>query len=162
MPMYFNVIILISIILLSIYLLIIDYKNKSIRMFFFHAGVITLIVCILNRFYNFLHFGSISKAGDDIKLYKLIVLFIVMILGMLSSYFFKRFSTPKNKRTKFEIGVFIAPIFISPLIFIPLLDVVNSQDSQKAIVMLYFIAFQNGFLWREYYESKKVSTIKEK
>ena len=47
------------------------------------------------------------------------------------------------------------PIFVSPIVFIPLLTVITDVNTTGAFaqpkLMVYFIAFQNGFFWRAFF-----------
>jgi hypothetical protein len=97
------------------------------------------------------------------------VLFGCMVTGMIAHFFYVHFALPRSKRvrTKFDWGGLVAPMFASPIVFIPLLAAFQNADidlTQLSIprMMIFFLAFQNGFFWKQYFEQRAQATQKEK
>ena len=97
---------------------------------------------------------------DDISL--TIVLFAFMLLGMLAQAIHQHFSVPSATRIrrKFDWGPIIAPMCASPIIFIPLMVTLqNANLDLRAMtapkMMIFCVAFQNGFFWKEHYDGKR-------
>jgi hypothetical protein len=95
------------------------------------------------------------------EVYFVIILYGCMLLGMLAHYLYTRFGQPKAERrkAKFDVGMFIAPVFASPIVFIPLLaalqnTVENLQVLTATKMMVFFVAFENGFFWKEYFDHR--------
>lgn len=90
------------------------------------------------------------------------VLFVCMILGMLAQAFYEHFSLarPKRVRKTLDWGLFFAPVCASPIVFIPLMVALQNADIDlKALtvprMMMFFVAFQNGFFWKEHFDRKR-------
>jgi len=101
----------------------------------------------------------VRSPGNEV--YFVIVLYGCMLLGMLAHYLYAHFEQPKaeRKQAKFDFGRFIAPIFTSPIVFIPLLaalqnTVDNLQNLTAVKMMVFFVAFENGFFWKEYFDHR--------
>jgi len=87
-----------------------------------------------------------------------IVLYICMLLGMFSNFLYARFTKEKENRGKFDFGTFIAPVFASPVVFLPLLAAFQEtgadlQNFTNGKTMIFLVAFQNGFFWKEYFDN---------
>ena len=75
---------------------------------------------------------------------------------MLADVLYQHFDTdtPALKQA-FDVRAFILPILISPLVFMPL--AVSLQNANLDLsrfdaprLMVFLVAFENGFLWRGY------------
>jgi len=96
----------------------------------------------------------------------LTALFVSMLLGMAASTLKQRIDTPRRHRKKGTWEEFIYPVLVSPMIFVPLLALFDQTPGLQVAklsaprLMLFFIAFENGFLWKQYYASRvaKVET----
>ena len=56
--------------------------------------------------------------------------------------------------------MFIAPVFASPIVFIPLLTAFQNAnvDLNRLTVpklLIFFVAYQNGFFWKEFFDLKQ-------
>ena len=85
-------------------------------------------------------------------------MFTCMVLGMASEALYQYFDAPADKR-RFDIGTFVKPFLVSPLVFMPLaasLENANLDLSQfdAPRLMVFLVAFENGFLWRGYFSRK--------
>ena len=101
--------------------------------------------------------GFIPKGEDDppTNMIFIALMYLAMLLGMLASYAYKRLSQPETGRPPWDWGLFLAPVFVSPIIFIPLYTMLQDNPDGASNMMLLLIAFQNGFLWKEYFDQKK-------
>lgn len=83
-----------------------------------------------------------------------------MVLGMVARYFYVQ---AERAKTKFEFDwmTFLMPIFASPIVFIPLLaltsEVVIGGAFTRAKLMVYLVAFQNGFVWKSFFEQRRTA-----
>lgn len=88
---------------------------------------------------------------------------------MFAQYLYRHFERPKRYRHKWDWGCFIAPIFASPIVFIPLAAAFQSVDIDLTKpnlklpqLMVFFVAFENGFFWKEHYDRKQKEEEKGK
>src|SRR5436309_4203722 len=78
----------------------------------------------------------------------ILLLYGAMLAGMLAHYLYLRFERPRNRRTRFDLGNFLAPVLVSPIVFLPLASVFESIQSSPAALdasrlMLFLVAFEN-------------------
>jgi hypothetical protein len=118
-------------------------------------GVFTLF---LNRLFGFPTTTVSSMGFEDVALWT--ALYLCMLAGMFAQYAYRHFDRAKRKRLKWDWGLFLAPAFASPLVFIPLATSYSSlgldfSGPNAAKFMIYLVAFQNGFFWKEYFDLKR-------
>jgi ABC-type glycerol-3-phosphate transport system permease component len=97
--------------------------------------------------------GSTSHSAD---LLTVSVLYVCMIAGMLAQYGFRRFEQAERS---FSWDQFLAPVFASPIVFIPLLGTLQNADVDlyrldAARLVIFFVAFENGFFWKDYFDHR--------
>jgi hypothetical protein len=84
--------------------------------------------------------------------------YLSMLLGMVAQYCYRQAEGGADKLT-FKPMEFMMPIFASPIVFIPLLtittDVSLSGAFTKSKLMVYLVAFQNGFFWKSFFEERR-------
>jgi hypothetical protein len=83
--------------------------------------------------------------------------YVAMLLGMVAAYFYAQ-AERGRRRFRWEPMTFMMPIFASPIVFIPLLEIIDVSDGgafTKAKLMVYLVAFQNGFFWKGFFEKKR-------
>lgn len=138
-------------------------QTKNTRALFVQLGALALGFAFLHALFDF-PFGSApasrtGEASNDI--YFVIWLYAFMLLGMLAQYGHARFSRPQRTRKKFDLGLFLAPVFASPIIFIPLFAALqNSVSDVNTRVMTFLVAFENGFFWKEYFDHRRAEKEK--
>jgi hypothetical protein len=89
--------------------------------------------------------------------------------GMFAQYLYRYLERPVRYRQKWDWGCFIAPIFASPIVFIPLaaafqnvdIDLTNPRLKLPQL-MIFLVAFENGFFWKEYFDRKRKQLEKGK
>jgi hypothetical protein len=84
--------------------------------------------------------------------------YLAMLTGMVAQYFYRQ-AEGGAERLTFKPIEFLMPIFASPIVFIPLLtitaDAALSGPFTKSKLMVYFVAFQNGFFWKNFFEDRR-------
>jgi hypothetical protein len=151
-----TIISLIALLAIAIYYFI---QTKNVLRLLLHLFIIGLaFVFLYFLFYKPEVPATKGDGGNDI--YFVIVLYTLMILGMLAQSSYTRLSQPKRRRKKFDFGLFIAPVFASPIIFIPLLSAlqnanVDLRQLTTVKMMVFFVAFENGFFWKEYFDNRR-------
>jgi hypothetical protein len=86
--------------------------------------------------------------------------YVSMVLGMVAQYFYVQ--AERGGRTfEFDWMTFLMPIFASPIVFIPLLtltsEVAIGGAFTRAKLMVYLVAFQNGFFWKSFFEQRRAA-----
>lgn len=133
-------------------------KSKKWKTVIFVISILLLTIVILKIGFNFPSFKNelTARGKEENEVYYLLTLYFFMVVGMVCQHFYQRFSKPKEQRMKypFDWGAIIAPICASPIIFIPLFAAlqnaqVDLHGFSQSSIMIYFVAFENGFLWKE-------------
>jgi hypothetical protein len=125
-----------------------------------------LLIAILSAvgvgYYALFESGSqIRPKGDQPNQWAfIVVLYVCMLLGMASNYAYGRFVKTKSARPPFDAGNFVAPMLASPLVFIPLLGAfqdtyVDPANLTVPKVMIFLVAFENGFFWKEIFDNRR-------
>ena len=125
----------------------------------------------LAAFTVFLHFlvgfpvpsnDVIGKGAPDEDLKLAALLGVCMLLGMLAQTFYQHFTLPRKIRVhkKLDWGLFFAPVCASPIVFIPLMVALQNANIDLkqltiARLMIFFVAFQNGFFWKEHFDHQR-------
>ena len=104
--------------------------------------------------------GLASRGETENDLPFIFAMYFFLLLGMLAQFGYTRFSQPKRRRRKFDLGLFLAPLFTSPIIFIPLYAAVSAAEADpntpgSARIMLLLVAFENGFLWKLIFDQRR-------
>ncbi|HEX3047569.1 MAG TPA: hypothetical protein VHY08_22650 [Bacillota bacterium] len=132
------------------------FKTKNIRNLIIHL-LLSIIGFAFVYWFFFPHDTLTPKGGEEGNDYLIIAAYIFLILGMLVHYVFFRLWSSR-KRKKFDWGYFFAPVLISPIVFIPVLITFQSADinldTMSAKLLYLFIAFENGFFWREFFDNR--------
>jgi hypothetical protein len=88
-----------------------------------------------------------------------------MLLGMAAEYGYTiadRASRGEGQ-LKFDLATFLLPVFASPIIFIPLLTLTSELGTggafTRAHLMVYLVAFQNGFFWKQLFEQRRQAIV---
>lgn len=149
---------LVSVVGLLAVLLLGAGRSGNWRLFVFQAVGVAAFVGLL--YWLFPPRGYLIAKGTSQDLLFVAALYTCMAAGMIAQFLHRHFERPKRQRRKFDWGVFVAPVFASPIIFIPLLAAM--QDAQvdleritTARLMIFFVAFQNGFFWKEYFDHRR-------
>src|SRR5215469_12319310 len=128
-------------------------------------GVLAIVVLFL--YLALLHFAfgfpslpnEDAKGGTDTDVGPLVMaLFVFMLLGMGAEYLY-HYLDAKPQETKFDWRSFVKPFLVSPLVFVPLAASLQNAKVDLSrfdipLLMLFLVAFENGFLWRGYFTRK--------
>ena len=134
-------------------------KNRRWQQSMLHFMLLAIAFLLIYIF--FIAPKQATGRGDSSQdLYFVIVLYLFMLLGMLAQYIYARLEQPKAMRPKFDLGLFLAPIFTSPIIFIPLLSAMQNanidlQNLTTPRIMVFLVAFENGFFWKELFDHRR-------
>jgi len=93
--------------------------------------------------------------GDEIV--SIVFCYASMVFGMMAEYGYSQ-AERGNKKIEFDFMSFMMPIFASPIVFIPLLTLTSEVAIGGAFtrpkMMVYLVAFQNGFFWKSFFEQR--------
>ena len=78
------------------------------------------------------------------------IMFVCILLGIAAHYFFQL-------KGKFSWRSFLKPFLISPIVLLPLIGSAQGASNVESIQLISFgfLAFQNGFFWKEVVERAK-------
>jgi hypothetical protein len=95
-------------------------------------------------------------AADEIV--AIALCYMSMVFGMMAEYGYAQ-AERGNKRLEFDVMSFLMPILASPIVFIPLLTLTSEVAIGGAFtrpkLMVYLVAFQNGFFWKSFFEQRR-------
>ncbi len=100
---------------------------------------------------------AVQTRGSADEIVSIVFCYASMVLGMMGEYGYKQAERGNNK-IEFDLMSFLMPIFASPIIFIPLLTLTSEVAMGGAFtrpkLMVYLVAFQNGFFWKSFFEQR--------
>jgi hypothetical protein len=158
--------VVLSICILGVVIVSFRWAKRSREWPAFSIGLVALgaFVLFLNYWFGFpFRPAVVTKGGRDGRDMILAgALGICMVAGMLAQFVYRHFEREKRYRKQWDWGLFIAPIFASPIVFIPLaasfqnvdIDLTGERMTLPRL-MIFFVAFENGFFWKEYFDHKR-------
>ena len=160
MDIMLNVLLSISIVGLILVSALWARNTGEWRPFGIGAGALALFILLLNQLFGFPFPETVVSKGAPNDLVLAGALFIFMLAGMFAQYLYRHFERPKRYRRKWDWGLFFAPMFAAPIILIPLLAAFQGADIDLAKlttprIMMFCVAFQNGFFWKEFFDRKQ-------
>jgi hypothetical protein len=100
---------------------------------------------------------AVQTKGSSDEIVAIIFCYASMVLGMMAEYGYAQ-AERGNKKLEFDLMSFLMPIFASPIVFIPLLTLTSEVAIGGAFtrpkLMVYLVAFQNGFFWKSFFEQR--------
>lgn len=137
-------------------------KNRNWKAWVFSVIIVGICAFLLNRFFGFPQ--PIETYGPTEETIALVIAYLSMLIGMVAQYLYHQ-AKNGQRRFKFRLLPFLMPILVSPIVFIPLLSTFQEMGFEggavtKSTIMLYFVAFQNGFFWREIFERQQAIVAK--
>jgi cell division protein FtsW (lipid II flippase) len=134
-------------------------KTGAWRAFSFELAALAGFAVFLNLLFPW-RAGLSAKGGRGERFALAGFLGLCMIFGMLAQFLYRHFERPHAERPQFDWGMFIAPLFASPIVFIPLLAALDVDHADLGNMtatrsMIFFVAFQNGFFWKEFFDRKQ-------
>jgi hypothetical protein len=157
MPYWMTVVTGVSLAVLFLLALARALRTKGFLRFFVESLCIIAFTLLLRVLFGFPtpRVPVAKSASSDLAV--AIALFLSMVCGMLAQFLFDHFSPPQRERKRFEWGLFLRPVFASPVVFLPLLAAFQNADIDlthltSARFMVFLVAFQNGFFWKEVFD----------
>ena len=99
-----------------------------------------------------------TRGDDTQQIAAVAICYIAMLLGMMAEYVYAQAEKGQQKLT-FAPMTFVMPILASPIVFIPLLTIAAEVNApgilSQAKLMVYLVAFQNGFFWKSFFEQRR-------
>ena len=105
--------------------------------------------------------GQVEQMGGLDQAAAIVFCYASMLLGMGAEYGYSLAERASRGEApfKFDKVTFLLPIFASPIIFIPLLTLTSELSVggafTRAHLMVYLVAFQNGFFWKQLFEQRR-------
>jgi hypothetical protein len=100
---------------------------------------------------------AMQTRGATDEIVAIVICYASMVLGMMAEYGYAQ-AERGNKKIEFDLMSFLMPIFASPIVFIPLLTLTSEVALGGAFtrpkLMVYLVAFQNGFFWKSFFEQR--------
>ena len=101
---------------------------------------------------------AMQTRGTSDEIVAIVICYLSMVFGMMAEYGYAQ-AERGNKKLEFELMSFLMPIFASPIVFIPLLTLTSEVAIGGAFtrpkLMVYLVAFQNGFFWKSFFEQRR-------
>lgn len=102
--------------------------------------------------------AAVATRGDG-EGATLVVSYLAMLAGMVAHYVYAQ-AERGAKTLTVEWLPFFMPILASPIVFIPLVSLAGEVATSGSIVsrarvMVYLVAFQNGFFWKHFFDQRK-------
>jgi hypothetical protein len=120
------------------------------------ASSALLLVVALGVF-AYLKADTVETKGPAEEAIAVVVCYAAMLLGMAAEYGYSE-AERGDKAFKWDMR-FLMPIFASPIVFIPLLTITTEMTLggafTKSKLMVYLVAFQNGFFWKSFFEERR-------
>lgn len=101
---------------------------------------------------------DVTTRGDEVEIAAVVICYVAMLLGMMAEYVYAQAEKGAQKLT-FNALTFMMPILVSPIVFIPLVTIAGQFPEpgvlSQARLMIYLVAFQNGFFWKSFLEQRR-------
>ena len=106
----------------------------------------------------------VQTRGSSHEMVSIAFCYAAMMLGMVAEY---GFAQAERRNTKLELDwmSFLMPVLASPIVFIPVLTLMSEAAMGGAFtrgkLMVYLVAFQNGFFWKNFFEQRRAEARTE-
>lgn len=121
-------------------------------------GATALLLATALCVFAFALHDSVESKGTIDETAPVVFCYFAMLLGMFAEYGYSQAERGSEKLT-FVLMDFLMPIFASPIVFIPLLtitaDTAQGGAFTRSKLMVYLVAFQNGFFWKSFFEQRR-------
>jgi hypothetical protein len=125
--------------------------SRAVKRFVVQAVILLGVILLLRLITGF---PKITTAfGGVSPVIAIGIMFVCTVLGIAAHYFF-------HLKGRFSWRTFLKPLIISPIVLLPLIGSVQGTSDIETIQLISFgfLAFQNGFFWKEVLEHAKVQT----
>ena len=103
-----------------------------------------------------------ARDGDSQTVAAVAICYMSMLLGMMAEYVYTQ-AEKEQSRLTFNPMTFVMPILASPIVFVPLLTIAGQVDApallSRAKLIVYLVAFQNGFFWKNFFERRRRAVV---
>ena len=118
----------------------------------------TALAFLLWWIYSITFPSTVTTRGDG-GAATLVVSYFAMVLGMMAHYVYAKAERGETRLT-IEWLPFLMPILASPIVFIPLVSIAGEVGTTggvftRARLMVYLVAFQNGFFWKHFFDARR-------
>ena len=121
-----------------------------------------MLVAVAIGVFSFAFRDSVETKGTIDETVPIVFCYVAMLLGMFAEYGYAQ-SERGSRNLTFEPMTFLMPIFASPIVFIPLLTITADMQLGGALtkskLMVYLVAFQNGFFWKSFFEERRQKAL---
>jgi hypothetical protein len=88
----------------------------------------------------------------------LVVSYLAMVMGMVAHHVYTKAEQGATRLT-IDWMRLLMPVMVSPIVFIPLMSIaaevsVTGGMFTRQKVMVYLVAFQNGFFWKHFFDQR--------
>jgi len=143
-------------------------RSGQWRKFLFLVMSVFLFGLVLHQIFGFPKPGSdvTAKGSGERPLAVTAALYLCMVAGMLAQYLYANLMLAKRSRKKWDWGNFLGPVLASPIVFIPLQGAllgagVDLSAQVQPRIMLFLVAFENGFFWRDFFDRQRRGAAKD-
>ena len=161
MPLIATIIVLVCAVLLLAWIAWQQYRSPKFSTLVLHLLAFILYVALLRVLFGFPDFAPpLAKGPQDNQFLALsLAMYLCMLVGMGAEYLYRYFEDLSARRRKFNVGGFVMPFLVSPLVFMPLAASLQNANLELSRfdaprLMIFLVAFENGFLWRGYFSRK--------
>jgi hypothetical protein len=120
---------------------------------------VTALVTVLGWVYSETFPSAVQTRGDA-ETVVLVISYLSMVLGMAAHYVYAKAEQGATRLT-IEWLPFLMPILVSPIVFIPLVTIAGEVGGGGAFthakLMVYLVAFQNGFFWKHFFDQRRAA-----
>ena len=103
----------------------------------------------------------VQARGSSDEMVSIAFCYAAMMLGMVAEYGFAQ-AERRNRKLALDWMSFLMPVLASPIVFIPVLALMSEATMGGAFtrgkLMVYLVAFQNGFFWKSFFEQRCAET----
>jgi len=146
-----------SILGLGLILLLTLVKKRGSRTLVIQVLVLTVYALILNGVFGFTKPAHIKARGSTEEIALIGSVYLFSILGIVAQVLSTRMQLPEIDWPRFEVRSLVASVLASTIIVIPLMTVFDSESLKLGQwggprFVIFFVAFQNGFFWKDYFD----------
>lgn len=121
-------------------------------------GATTVLLAAALVVFSFALRDTVESKGTVDDTAPVVFCYLAMLLGMFAEYGYAQAEHGQTRLT-FSLMDFMMPVFASPIVFIPLLtitaDMAQGGAFTRSKLMVYLVAFQNGFFWKSFFEQRR-------
>jgi hypothetical protein len=136
--------------------LVIAWSVRARRRIHALVGAAALAIVLWGIYSTTFPSRAVQTRGDA-EIAVLVISYVSMVLGMMAHFVYEK-SEQGATRLTIEWLPLLAPVLVSPIVFIPLVTIAGEVDGgalSRAAMMVYLVAFQNGFFWKHFFDQRR-------